>query len=193
MNRILLTPPPVEPVNLSDTKEHLVIDSIDYDAMLLRLITAARRHIENRTGRAIVRQQWRVYHDAFVEALPLLPASVQEVVQVQYTDTNGVVQTVPSDVYELDRAGQVLRLAAGKTWPAVVYRPNAVWVDVYAGFYDPAASPMDLLGHVPGDLQAAILMLVEDLFEHRGTTSEIVLFKNATAAALWQPYRVLDA
>jgi uncharacterized phiE125 gp8 family phage protein len=188
MNRILLTPPTLEPVTLSEAKEHLVIESYEHDAMLIRLITAARRHVEERTGRAIVRQQWRVFQDAFGDELPVMPASVQEVAQVQYVDSAGLIQTVPSDVYELDRAGQAIRLAVGKTWPAVVHRPNSVWVDVYAGFYDPTSSPIDQLGHVPADLQMAILMLVEDLFEHRGTQSEMVLYRNATAAALWRPY-----
>lgn len=54
---IVLTPPSVEPVTLSDVKDWLNIDFTSKDALIARLITRARRRAETLTGRAFASQQ----------------------------------------------------------------------------------------------------------------------------------------
>lgn len=54
---IILTPPSVEPVTLSDVKDWLNIDFTSKDALIARLITRARRRAETLTGRAFASQQ----------------------------------------------------------------------------------------------------------------------------------------
>lgn len=54
---IVLTPPSVEPISLSDVKDWLNIDFSSKDALGSRLITRARRRCETITGRAWASQQ----------------------------------------------------------------------------------------------------------------------------------------
>lgn len=54
---IILTPPSVEPITLSDVKDWLNIDFTSKDALIARLITRARRRAETITGRAFASQQ----------------------------------------------------------------------------------------------------------------------------------------
>jgi len=193
MNSILLTEPTAEPITLAEAKAHLAIDFSDHDEMISAMITAARRHIEQRTRRALVRQKWRIYLDSLsASEIALEPPPVQEIAQMQYIDgtTSPATQTIAPTVYELDKPRQVLRLAYGQTWPAPRYQHNAAWVDVWSGYYDSTASPINTTVDVPTDLRYAILMLVEDLFSNRGVQSEIVLNHNRTAEALMRPYWV---
>jgi hypothetical protein len=54
---IVLTPPSVEPVTLTDVKDWLNIDFSSKDALISKLITRARRRCETVTGRAFAPQQ----------------------------------------------------------------------------------------------------------------------------------------
>jgi hypothetical protein len=54
---IVLTPPSVEPITLSDVKDWINVDFSDKDALISRLITRARRRAETLTGRALASQQ----------------------------------------------------------------------------------------------------------------------------------------
>lgn len=54
---IVLTPPSVEPLTLSDVKDWLNIDFSSKDALISRLISRARRRAETITGRAFASQQ----------------------------------------------------------------------------------------------------------------------------------------
>ena len=48
------TPPAVEPISLDEAKDHLRIDGDVEDALLGRLIKAARQRIEQTTSRAMI-------------------------------------------------------------------------------------------------------------------------------------------
>ena len=54
---VVLTPPTVEPVTLSDVKDWLNIDFSSKDTLISKLITRARRRCETVTGRALASQQ----------------------------------------------------------------------------------------------------------------------------------------
>ena len=63
MPSILTTPPLAEPLALADAKAHLRVTSSDEDAMISTLIIAARRHVEQATGLALITQGWSVFLD----------------------------------------------------------------------------------------------------------------------------------
>ena len=192
MNLEMLTAPTSEPVTLAEAKAHLGITFDDHDPMIYAMVSAARRHVEAYTRRAIVRQKWRIYLDSFSSEIALAPPPVQEIAQIQYIDgdTSPQTQTVSTSIYELDRARQVVRLAYGQTWPTPRSQYNAAWIDLWSGYYDPDVSPINTTGAIPTDLRFAVLMLAEDLFNNRGVQSEIVLNHNRTADALMRPYWV---
>jgi len=58
MSLQLLSPPAIEPVTLSDAKLHLKVDVADDDALITRLLAAARARAEWHTGRAFITQSW---------------------------------------------------------------------------------------------------------------------------------------
>lgn len=193
MNKRLLTAPTVEPVSLPEAKDHLGLQTADFDAAIFRFIATARRHVEARTQRAIVRQKWRLYLDAFQDELALEPQPVQEIDQIQYIDSDGATQTLSTSIYELDVAGQRLLKAYNQTWPATRSQANAVWVDVWAGYYDPSTSPVKVLASIPEDLKSAILLMVghQDQNREKGIigTSYVEL---PDFDYLIQPYRVFQ-
>lgn len=185
--KTLLSAPSLEPVTLEVAKWHLVVDHDEDDLLIYNAIKAARQHIEARCNRAIVRQKWRIYRDGGLGAMKLQPAMVREVEQVQYIDTAGATQTLASSVYTFDVPRQELYLAYGQSWPSARAIASSVWADVWAGEYT-VASPVDILAEIPEDIKTAILMMVEDLYEHRGRQSEISLYGNRAFDALIRPY-----
>lgn len=54
---LVLTPPALEPITLSDAKDHLNIDFADKDTLITNAISRARAFAETVTGRALAYQQ----------------------------------------------------------------------------------------------------------------------------------------
>jgi hypothetical protein len=59
------TAPAVEPVSVSEAKEHLRVDISDDDTYIGSLITAARKYCEEYLDRALVSQQLTMRMDTF--------------------------------------------------------------------------------------------------------------------------------
>lgn len=189
----LLTEPASEPVTLTEVKAHLVIEHTGDDTLLAALVTAARKHVEFRTGRAIVRQKWRLTRDCFADAIDLHRPPVISIDSVNYTDTDGIARVVGDDsspidgspYYSLDLAeGRILK-AYGASWPTPRNETGAVWVDFWAGYANTTVSPNVA---APSDLKIAVLLLVADLYEHRVKQSDMQLYTNTAFDLLIQPY-----
>lgn len=193
MKTLLLTAPTVEPVTLAEVKAHLVIEHGESDELLLGMITAARRHVEQYTRRPLVRQKWRMFMDQFSDNVDLRPAPVREVDQIQYIDIDGVTQTVATSAYVFNEAEQTVRRAFNEPWPSARWQSNAVWIDSWSGYYSTATSPIALRAEVPRDLRQAILMVIEDLYEFRGKAVVGTIYsKTRTIEALLAPYWMPD-
>lgn len=188
----ILTEPTVEPVSLFEVKEHLNLDHDEDDRQIEIFIRAARQHVESRCNRVIVRQKWRLYLDDGFRAFHLRPTKVQEVEQIQYLDTDGATQTLSTSVYTADIPRQAVYLAYSQSWPSTRTVGNAVWADVWSGYYKTSNSPIQIKEDIPDDIRAAMLLLIEDLYEHRGKNSEIVLRENPTFNALVQSHIVYE-
>jgi hypothetical protein len=69
----LVTPPLVEPLDLTATKNYLRIDSGDttQDSIILDMITAARQRCERIIDRALVSQAWRMTMDTWPSDSPI--------------------------------------------------------------------------------------------------------------------------
>lgn len=190
MLKTILTEPSVEPVALAEAKAHLVVDHQEDDYIISRMIVAARKHIEQRCNRAIVRQKWRLYMDGGFSRFKLEPTMAQEVEAIYYLDTDGAEQTLSSSVYTVDIPRQCVYLAYNQSWPGTRTIENAVWADVWSGYYKTTASPIDLKSNIPEDIKYAVLLAVEDMYEHRGRHSEMQLYPNSTFDMLVQPHIV---
>lgn len=167
------TAPAAEPVSPADAKTHLRVEHAADDALIARLVAAARRLTEAYTGRRWVSQTVTVTYPDFPRAgagggawgqavrLPVEP--VRSVSSVSYTDTAGTLQTLAASAYQtaLDRSPPLVAPARNTVWPAAdAGTLAAVRVAVVAG-YGGAAD-------VPEDAKAAVLLCVGAWYANRG-------------------------
>ena len=147
----LLTPPTVEPVTLSEVKQHLRImpEQTDDDLYLMGQVAAARRLIERRLGMSLVATQYRSkWHDGAV-VLPLVgPVLVGESYPLAVT-VGGVA--LSQDAYELDDDTSEIELDTAATDEVVV----TYWSGVAPG--QPIAP----------QLRSALLIYVAHLYANR--------------------------
>jgi uncharacterized phiE125 gp8 family phage protein len=179
----LVTPPLAEPVSLAEAKAHLRVDTDSDDALIARLITAARGLVEAQQRRALVTQTWDLTLDGWPEwdrrygaiaiRLPLPPC--QSVGPITYLDPNGVLTTMPGADYVIDLGDRMtparVQPLRGRSWPALARVPGAVTVRFIAGY--------GAAEDVPATTRQAILLLVGHYYDNR----EAVI-TGATAAEL---------
>jgi uncharacterized phiE125 gp8 family phage protein len=161
----LVTAPATEPVTLAEAKAHLRVDLSDDDLLIESLVSAARAHIEDATGRALITQTWRLNLDNWPAAdyirLPRPPA--QSVSSVVYTNSAGTAATLSSTTaYSVDTDSEPGRIVLryGQTWPSVTLTPVNPIVITYIAGYGRAES-------VPQPLKQAVLLLVGHWYENR--------------------------
>jgi uncharacterized phiE125 gp8 family phage protein len=155
----LQTAPTIEPVSLPDVRTHLRITTHDEDGYLTTLRRVARQHVERTTGRALLTQTWDYKLGAFIDPIVLPYPPAASVTSITYVDSEGNVQTLSTDVYELDTARGHVRRKFGQDWPAVRIHNDAITVRYVAGWTSAAA--------VPGDIRHAVLLLCGHWYEFR--------------------------
>lgn len=117
--------------------------------------------------------------------LPLSP--LLSVDSIQYTDTAGVLQTVPAADYKIDLASEPPRVvpAYGKGWPSTRQEINAVQLTFTAGYGSGAA--------VPQAIRQWMLLQIGAMYENRH--AEIIERGVAVSLPfvdrLLDPYRVI--
>jgi len=163
----LITPPSVEPVSLTDAKDHLRVDDTNSDTLITELITVARRYCERIQNRVYITQTW----DLFLDGFPSSPFDValpplQSVTSIKYTDKDEVQATFDATKYQVDTTGFIGRISLkdGASWPSVTLRPiNGFEMRFVAGYGNAATD-------VPNEIVAAIKMVLAELFENRQIT-----------------------
>ena len=142
----LVTPPAVEPITLSQAKNHLRVDIADDDALITTLITAARQACEAFIHGCLITQTWRVSYDGFPDdftdaiAIPVEP--LQSVVSAVWYDQTNTPTTLNawsngSGDYIVDTDSEPGRLVPppNQVWPGVALWPvSPIQVTVTAGF-----------------------------------------------------------
>lgn len=179
------TAPATEPITLIEAKKQVevAIGDTRHDAHLMRLVSAARRRFEERTGRQLVTATWDLYMDRFPasdDAILLPKPPLQSVTSIVYTDTSGTSQTWASSNYVVSASREpgCVRLAYGATYPAAREQPDAVRVRYVAGY--------GAITAIPEDAKAAMLLLVGHWFQNR---TDVVV--GTITAALPQAFEAL--
>lgn len=183
---VLVTAPVVEPVTLTEAKDHMRVDASTDDALIEALILAARERVETFTGRALVTQTWDWTLDCFEPILIVPKPPLVSVTSITYVDSDGASQTLASTVYQVDIKTQPARIveAYGQTWPTTREQLNAVTIRFVAG-YGIAAS------HVPMALRQAALLLIGHWYREREDTARTELRQIPSGAeALMMPYYI---
>ena len=172
----ITTQPAAEPVTLTEAKTQLGIAAADTsnDTKITALISAARRHFESRTHRALIHRTLTFTSDYFpsTDTLLALPwAPLSSVTSVKYYDADGNQQTWNSANYLAitNREPGGIALKYGVAWPTIRWQPQAVEIVYVAGH---AAS---VTTAVPQEAIHAIKILIDHWFEATGVVAQASL------------------
>ncbi|MGB3486671.1 MAG: head-tail connector protein [Xanthobacteraceae bacterium] len=151
------TAPSAEPVTVDEVKAQAIIDDSDNDALIGRLIGAARSHVEAYCNIVLAKQIVAVRCDAFCDFARLPIAPVQEIESISYIDRAGDAQALPDTVYELqaDNFEAAIVLKTGQRWPDRL-PGSRITVSALIGYED-----------VPPAIVHAMLMWIADAYAKR--------------------------
>jgi len=159
------------------------------DTLIDTLVTAARKEVEERTGRALINQTWNLYIDGapfgghglndlkaslgwpidanlpgLSGAIPLPRPPLSSITSISSFDSDNTETTFSTDNYRADTIKQPGRavLNDGYNWPTDLRETQSLRI-VYVAGYGTAASS------VPNPLMAAAYQILYDLFRDRGS------------------------
>jgi len=162
---VITVAPAAEPLTLADAKVHLRVDHSDDDALITANITAARGHVEARTGTRLYTQTVSLKADDWsdLDSLPIAP--VQSIASISYVDTSGAAQTLAASVYDTRLFGlePSIALKFGQSWPAMQDR-SLLTVVAVVGYGAAGAQPPETIH--------AMKLILGDLYAHRETVAD---------------------
>lgn len=180
--QVVVAPRPI--VSLDLVKSHLRVLHTREDDLIAAYIEAATAHIDGPggwLGRALGVQTLEVRADVFRDCMRLPCPPVVDIVSVKYLDAAGSEISILPSEYEVQ--GSLLGSAFGKRWPSVLAQPGSVRIRYRAGYEQ-----------VPPAITAAVLLMVHDLFENRGTAltgvSASAVPMSTTVENLLNPFRI---
>ena len=198
---ILLTPPAVEPLTLSEAKTHLRVDASTEDALITTLLTVARQRCEEYTGRSLITQTWRLWLDAAgfnglwfdgqreapisaltPDTLALSKGPVQSVSAITSFSEADIGTVFASSNYfvDSDSVPARIQLRSGASWPSPGRSINFLRIDYVCGYGASGSA-------VPAALRQGMLQHLAALYEGRG---EVVMTgMPAACLALYEPFR----
>lgn len=202
-----------EPITLATAAANMRIPYISgaylEASRITSLIKAARRKVEQFTGRSLIKRtvelaqtsfyedavRLRFYdlvHPAYSPRIVIPYGPVGAIDSVKYTDEDGVEQTLASDQYKVNRYIDPPEIvpAYDVTWPDV--RSSAEFDSVrvrYEAGYSADDSPPNA---VPDDMQQAMLLYIAHYFENREAVANLNTMGELPLGAihLLEPYRV---
>lgn len=157
----ILTPPASEPVTLKQAKKQLELAEADdsHDEQLQFLIETSRDSVERDTGMAMLTQTVEHVQAGFTVAIQLQRRPVQSIASIQYYDDGNSLQTLSTNIYQLNPSKERIELKYLQDWPTTADRWDAVKVTYVAGYTSPAS--------VPASLRQMMLLKLGFLFENR--------------------------
>lgn len=165
---VLYAAPSTEPITTAEAQTHCRVSSGVDDTYINTLITAARSHIEQVTGRALITQTWDWYLPCWPESDWNIPkAPLVSISSLKYLDNDGTQQTVSASDYQALFAaariqpGRIIP-AYGVSWPSYRDQPNTIVLRFVAGYGNAAA----LVAAAP-QLVHALKLLVEYWYDNR--------------------------
>lgn len=185
MSYRVITPPASEPITLDEAKAHLRVVEQDEDALIERLIVAARGMLEGRINRRLMLQTIEFALPAWgpfvVPTAPFVALG-----DVSYRDASGAVMTLDPSLLYVDSYVEPAAaiLAWGQSWPELQQgsRPT---VRAIVGY--PSADA------VPAELKMWMLLAITALYDNRSsivTGVSVAELPPDFMSLLIQPYMV---
>jgi len=187
MGYIVKVPPASLPVTLDTAKDHLAVMFDDDNALITAYISAATQSVERYTERAMITRTLEAGYYCFPTFFELPLPPLVSVVQITYTDSDGNLAVLDPTSYSVDLySNRALVVPVGE-WPSVDPAPGSVLVEYVCGYGD---KPADL----PGDLVAAVLLLVGHFYSNReqDVTGVSVAELKYGVKDILAPYRLAD-
>ncbi len=162
--------PTEEPVTIVEAKDQCRVETefVDDDTFLTNAIVAARQHFEKAADLFLVDQTVELALARFptLRKIELSGSEVSAITTLKYFDADDSTQTLAASKYDLiDYAHpHFIELASVESWPSTFDRSDAVVITYQAGYATAAA--------VPRSIKSAILMMVQELYLNRETTTE---------------------
>ena len=167
----MMTPPPAEPLSLSEAKSFLRIDHTLEDALVLTAITAAREAAELHLRQVLITRSYS-YELVQLSHVVRLPAGPAQTVEALYAyDRTGNATEVQSTNYRLTLDGHGLVFSH-------VPKAESFAVEYVAGLAENAAQ-------VPALIKQGMLHHVAVLMEQRGTDAPMPV----QSLQCYQPFR----
>ncbi|NWH09212.1 MAG: phage head-tail connector protein [Alphaproteobacteria bacterium] len=179
----LLTAPAAEPLTLAEAKSFLRVATDADDALIAGLITAARRTVEEMTGRALMTQSWRLTLDHWPEAPIRMPRPpLRALLSATHVGADGAEIAMALGEFWVDTASDPGRVVLLEPYLSSALRPAlGLRLEFSAGYGDTAQ-------HVPEPLRQAIQLLIAAFYENRGEGG-ISAETGRAIAALIDPFR----
>jgi uncharacterized phiE125 gp8 family phage protein len=158
------------------------------DALLTTVLTAARRYVENITGRQLMPATWdysiQEWPDGDRFKLPFGNLTTVSSVKYKDTDATETTMTVTTD-YLVETNGEecgFIVLPYGKSWPSdTLYLSNPITTQFICGYTD--------ADEVPEMLKVAIKFAAQNFWQHGGKSALLTDLVNT----LTRSYRLWDA
>jgi len=174
----VVTAPAYEPVSLAEARKWLRLEDDDTasTAVLQLLLKAMREDAENLTHRAFVQRtlklsldNWPLDHTYGLKIeLPFPP--VASVSSFKYYDTDGVLQTLSTSLYDVhtEQEPAIIVPAYQAVWPTIRLRPDAIQITFVAG-YAPGSPPDEQASQevLPAQVRLWMQTKLATLYENR--------------------------
>lgn len=163
---VLVTPPAILPVSLTEVKRHLYEDSTDNDARIEDLISSATEHLDGWDGimgRCLVEQVWRQDFDRSGPCVVLALGPVIEIVSA--TGASGLIDPALY-MLKVNAGGRSRVEFSGAAAPgplSVVYRAGHSTIPAIPAAGSEPAVPAK--STVPHDIKNAIIIYVKAHFD----------------------------
>lgn len=155
---VVTVEPALEPVTVAEARAHveLAASNTDHDTILGQHIQAARMQWERDTGKAIIQRTLQLKLANVYDGMRFNETPVTAITQIRYYPST-TIETLSTDVYELDASTSSLRLKYNQVWPSWAERWDAWEITYTAGKHTAATT-------VPAIDKQAILLYVGYLF-----------------------------
>ena len=154
----VVTAPVTEPVTIHEVKRHveLAASNTDHDALLLQQMTAAREQWERDTAQCLIARTLQLKLANVTDGLRLPDRPATAITSIRFYPST-TIETLSTDIYELDTSTSTLRLKYNQVWPSWSDRWDAWEINYTAGEHTDSTS-------VPAISKQAILLYAGYLF-----------------------------